>query len=58
LGAELGVGLDWFPARRVSIGGHVGVRGFAGSLEVSDDAEQDFTGISTLNSGIRVHLYF
>jgi len=58
-GGQLGVGVDWFPVQRVSIGGHVGVEGSSITREgVSFTAEEDVTGFSTFNSGIRVHLYF
>lgn len=61
-GAFGGVGLDWFPAQRVSIGGHLSLRAsltrrtsplFAGG-------EEDHNGwmVRTVSSGIRLQLYF
>jgi hypothetical protein len=58
-GGQLGLGVDWFPVQRVSIGGHVGVEGFSSSREgASFNGEEEFTGFGTFNSGIRVQLYF
>lgn len=60
-GASLGLGLDWFPARRISLGAHVGVAGGYRSQELSgpfDDQKQDGVFLNTLSSGLRVHLYF
>lgn len=60
-GASAGFGLDWFPARRVSLGGHVGVTaGYqSNDLEGSfEDQTADGFFINTFTSGIRAHLYF
>jgi hypothetical protein len=58
-GGQVGVGVDWFPVQRVSIGGHVGVEGFSSSRDaVAFNGEEEFTGIGTFSSGIRVQLYF
>ena len=60
LAANVGLGLDWFPTDRVSIGGHVGLSGaFTWSEIESGAAEADSDGFhfNTLSSGIRVHLY-
>jgi hypothetical protein len=61
-----GIGLDWIPARGVSVGGHVGIGAgyFSGSREIPSvpgtSDEYDFDGwfARTFASGIRVHLYF
>ena len=62
LGTSAAVGLDWFPAERISIGGHVGLAAGYQSNEVGGQftGEQEQSGIffNTLSSGIRVHLYF
>ena len=58
LGAELGVGIDWFPVRRLSIGGHVGVEANRQSRSTDDDDVDRFTVFNTVSSGIRVQLYF
>ncbi len=58
-GGQVGLGVDWFPVQRVSIGGHVGVEGFSSSREEDDsDVREDVTRFGTFNSGIRVQLYF
>jgi hypothetical protein len=66
LGAMAGFGLDWFPAPRVSVGGHVGARvtrrrvehrgldHFGNPTTLSDRTDWS---LATLSSGIRVHLY-
>lgn len=58
VGGELGVGIDWFPVRRVSIGGHVGVEAHRQSRPSDDDDVNRFTIFNTVSSGIRVQLYF
>lgn len=63
VGGELGFGVDWFPASRISIGGHVGFGGGLTNVEADDDFEGeaidiDGTFLSTFTSGVRVHLYF
>lgn len=62
-GGEVGFGLDWFPASRVSVGGHVGLGGGFTSVESEEDFGEepinlDGTFLSTLTSGVRVQLYF
>lgn len=62
-GARLGVGLEWAPASRVAIGGHVGVEGGYLSSEQrnsSPDEERTSDGwtLSTVSSGVVVHLFF
>ncbi len=61
-GAFGGIGLDWFPVQRVSIGGHLGLRAsltqrtspvFGGGEE-----EHDGWVVRTVSSGIRLQLYF
>lgn len=64
-GAMGGIGLDWFPVERLSIGGHVGVRGqYHWDRQSSDNGlssysrnDDGFT-VGTFNSGIRVNLFF
>ena len=60
-GASVGIGLDWLPASRISIGGHVGVQGLYRDLsaEFSNEQEEEGEGwsVGTFNSGIRIHLY-
>jgi hypothetical protein len=58
LGAQLGLGVDWFPVSRVSIGGHVGVEALTGENEPGPDIDEEFTSFNTINSGIRVQFYF
>jgi hypothetical protein len=65
-GAIAGFGLDWFPAPRVSVGGHIGARvagrrirhpgtdPFGNPTTLSDRTDWS---LATLSSGIRVHLY-
>jgi hypothetical protein len=61
-GGGLGVGLDWFPVRRISIGGHVGLEGGVqnGDAETPGGAETEIEGtfFNTFQSGIRVNLFF
>lgn len=62
-GVSAAVGIDWFPARRLSIGGHVGLAGGVQDLAAQNsafDAELEGDGwfVSTFNSGVVVHLYF
>lgn len=62
-GVSAAVGIDWFPARRVSIGGHVGLAGGVQDLAAENSAfptelEGDGWFASTFNSGVVVHLYF
>ena len=62
LGASAAAGLDWFPAQRISLGGHVGLAAGYQSNQVGGQftGEQEQSGIffNTLSSGIRIHLYF
>ncbi len=63
LGGLIGVGLDWFPVQRVSVGGHIGLEvlavrsegptGFPPTSEVSEGHE-----VGTYSSGVRVRLSF
>ncbi len=63
LGGFVGVGIDWFPVQRVSVGGHLGVesslttRDRASFPPTPDDEASGYT-VSTYSSGIRVQLYF
>lgn len=62
LGARVGVGLEWTPASRVAVGGHVGAS--AGYLDATtqstlgDDDDADGWAARTFSSGIVVHLFF
>lgn len=63
IGGLVGVGLDWFPAERVSVGGHVGLEGAATRTTVppvlpgSDDETSGYE-LGTLSSGIRLQIWF
>lgn len=63
LGGLAGVGVDWFPMQRVSVGGHIGVE----ALAVRSEAPFSFPGpasettgheIGTFSSGLRLRLFF
>ena len=62
LGARVGVGLEWTPASRVTVGGHVGAS--AGYLDATtqstlgEDGDADGWAARTFSSGIVVHLFF
>jgi hypothetical protein len=60
-GAGAAVGLDWFPVRRISVGGHGGValsRAVLGSRDAQGE-EMEISGwsLGTFTTAIRVHLY-
>jgi hypothetical protein len=59
LGAQAGVGLEWRPASRATIGGHVGISGSFGHSESGtiggNPAEADGWTVGTFSSGITVH---
>lgn len=62
-GGSAAFGVDWFPARRISIGGHVGlsagVQDFSASASEFDaEVEGDGLFAGTFSSGLVVHLYF
>ena len=61
-GGRVGVGLDWFPASRISVGAHVGVEGALLNGDIGDEDTGETVGVEgsafrTFTSGIRVHLY-
>lgn len=60
-GGQVGFGVDWYPADRLSVGGHVGL----GAARTEGDVlpqlggpEADVWEIGTFRSGIRIHFYF
>lgn len=62
LGGRAGVGVDWFPTQRVSLGGHMGVEAVAlrseGSPFVGSDPIATGHEIGTFSSGVRLRLFF
>jgi hypothetical protein len=63
IGGTAGVGLDWFPHQRVSVGGHAGVellavRSDSPSLLIGPNTESTGHDISTFSSGLRLRLFF
>lgn len=62
LGGRAGVGVDWFPTQRVSLGGHVGVEAAAlrsdGSPFFGSDPVATGYEIGTFSSGVRLRLFF
>lgn len=62
VGAQAGVGLEWRPASRVTVGGHVGISGYRTSVESGDPftdlAQADGWNLGTFNSGIALNLFF
>jgi hypothetical protein len=62
LGGALGVGVDWFPVRGVSLGSHVGVHARREwgrtSFGESPSTEDTYSVAGTFNSGLNLHIYF
>jgi hypothetical protein len=64
LGGFAGVGLDWFPTRRVSVGGHIGFQAsalkgtFPELLPGMSGDEETGSDLRTISSGVRLQLYF
>jgi hypothetical protein len=62
VGALGGLGVEWFPARRVSISGETGLSAQLGrqTLEHNDgqDARVTSLNLSTFTSGLSVQIYF
>jgi hypothetical protein len=63
LGGLAGVGLDWFPAKQVSVGGHVGVdvvslRRESTPFLPGDDEVSTGLEVGTFSSGVRLRLFF
>ncbi|MDT8437356.1 MAG: hypothetical protein RRA92_11455 [Gemmatimonadota bacterium] len=62
LGARAGVGAEWFPLSRMSVGGHTGVRISYRSDDTEDTLLSDRSGhtgsLRTFVSGILLRLYF
>ena len=65
IGGAGGIGLDWFPVERVSVGGHVGLRATFTRSKLTQTSpgappEDEATRflISTHSAGIRLHVYF
>lgn len=63
LGGIVGIGLDWFPTQRVSLGGHIGVEAMAIRREGPNfppAPAEVITGhdIGTRSSGMRLRMFF
>jgi len=63
LGGFVGVGLQWLPVQRVSLGGHLGVESVLtrrDRLGSSPPPDEDVSGydVGTYSSGIRAHFFF
>jgi hypothetical protein len=63
IGGTAGLGLEWFPTQRVSVGGNVGVellavRRESPSLLIGPDPVSTGYEIGTASSGIRIRLFF
>lgn len=63
LGGFIAMGVDWFPVRRVSLGGHLGVEALVTSRErsaISPLPDENLSGynVGTFSSGIRGHFFF
>ena len=57
----LGIGAEWFPAKRASIAGHTGITASAvyGRREINDEDSSLWSlGLRTFTSGITLQLYF
>lgn len=60
LGGLIAIGVDWLPAQRVSIAGHVGTELSVIRVEQSGPAQSSTTtgsNLATLSSGIRLRLF-
>lgn len=63
IGVVAGVGMDWFPTQRVSLGGNIGVEALSVRTEGpvllpgSDPVSSGYR-IGTVSSGIRLRLFF
>lgn len=61
-GGGVGIGIDWFPVERVSIGGHAGVNALWSRDRMSStgfpDTKVSHTDFGTFDSGLRVQLFF
>jgi len=61
-GAGVGLGLEWFPIERVSLGGHAGILGqwVRSTIEnpTGPDSKAHGAVLSTFTSGLRAQLYF
>jgi len=63
LGGFVGVGLDWFPVDRVSLGGHIGLEGRLtrrdqlGSSPLPDENVSGYD-VATYSSGLRCQFFF
>lgn len=66
VGAEAGVGAEWFPVRQFSVSGYTGARFTAGRYEVEQEDPEGETveaayndgGFQTFTSALSVHIYF
>jgi hypothetical protein len=63
LGGIVGIGLDWFPTQRVSLGGHIGLEALAIRREGPNfppAPAEVITGhdVGTRSSGVRLRLFF
>lgn len=62
VGAQVGLGLEWRPLTRVTVGGHVGIQGGyrESTLDstLGDEVEADGWAARTFGSGLVVHLFF
>lgn len=62
LGGRAGLGLDWFPVRRISLGGHAGLALQRRSSEIErsqggDDLESTSWLLQTFTAAIQVQLF-
>lgn len=62
-GGLAGVGVDWFPAQRVSVGGHIGVEALSvrrdlPAIPPGGGEERNGYEIGTFASGVRFRLFF
>jgi hypothetical protein len=63
IGGTAGLGLEWFPTQRVSVGGNVAVELLAvrregSSPPIGPDPESSGHEIGTASSGIQIRLFF
>jgi hypothetical protein len=62
LGAEAGLGLEWRPAARVTLGAHAGIQAYHAHYEAEDSnensSEQEGWNVGTFSSAITLNLFF
>jgi hypothetical protein len=61
--AQVGLGLEWFPLERISVGGHAGLRAVysratQSETEFSEEASEDRWSLGTFTSALQARIHF